>query len=305
MIFSELYSIYYLTVAKILEVALSHKTITDKEIHQCIVDNAFLDSTLTIEKALKTRKWPLLNKDGATRLKHKPISPLTMIEKQWLKAIMDDPRIKLFGLDVEGLEDIEPLFSKDDYKIFDQCSDGDPFEDQKYIANFRFILHAIEEKKAIKISIVNRSFKKVWFSFYPIGFEYSIKDDKIRVLTDCCRFSQFNLAKIIDCGFCDELIDVKECIDKKPNKELVLHIYNERNTLERAMLHFAHFKKAAEKINDNEYILRLYYDENDEIEVVIRIISFGPNIKVVEPQRVVELIKKRLQTQQKLFQDKK
>lgn len=304
MMFSELYSIYYLTVAKILETALSHKTITDKEIHQCIVDNAFLDSALTIEKALKTRKWPLLNKDGTTRLKHKPTSPLTMIEKQWLKAIMDDPRIKLFGLEVEWLDDIEPLFSKEDYKIFDQCSDGDPFEDQKYIAKFHLILHAIEKKKAIKISMVNRYFKKVWFSFYPIGLEYSIKDDKIRVLADGCRFSQFNLAKIIDCDFCDELIEVKECIDKKPNNELILHIYNERNTLERAMLHFAHFQKTAEKINNNEYILRLYYDENDEIEVVIRIISFGPNIKVVEPQRIVDLIKKRLQEQQKLFQKK-
>ncbi len=305
MIFSEIYSAYYLTVAKILEVALSHKAITDKEIHQCIVDNAFVDSALTIEKAFKTRKWPLLNKDGTPRLKHTPTCPLTMIEKQWLKAIMLDPRIQLFGLEVEGLDDVEPLFSKEDYKIFDQCCDGDPFEDQKYIANFRLILQALEKKKALKISMINRYCKKVWFSFYPIGLEYSLKDDKIRVLANGCRFSQFNLAKIIDCDFCDEPIEDKKCIDKKPNKELVLHIYNERNTLERAMLHFAHFQKMAEKVNEKEYILRLYYDENDEVEVVIRIISFGPNIKVVEPQGIVDLIKKRLQAQQKLLQDKK
>lgn len=301
MIFSELYSLYYKTIAKILEISLSKGVITDKEIHQCIVENAFLESSLTIEKALKERKWPLLNEDGTSRLKHIPSFPLTTIQKQWLKAIMNDPRIKLFGVFCESLEDVEPLFTQDDYKVFDQYNDGDPFENESYIYVFRFILKAIQDKKSIKVSMINRYHKKVWFSFYPIGLEYSLKDDKIRVLAKSCRFNQFNLSKIIDCEYDDCEIETDKFESGVALKELVLHIYNERNALERAMLHFAHFQKKAEKLNNNEYLLRLYYYENDEIEIVIRILSFGPNIKVIEPENIVNLIKNRLITQKSLL----
>lgn len=301
MIFSELYSAYYTTIAKILGKSLLNNGITDKEIHQCILENAFLESSLTIEKALKERKWPLLNEDGTSRLKHIPSFPLTTIQKQWLKAIMSDPRIKLFGLSCEGLEDVEPLFTQDDYKVFDQYNDGDPFEDESYITVFRFILKAIQDKKSIKVSMINRYHKKVWFCFYPTGLEYSLKDDKIRVLAKGCRFNQFNLSKIIDFEYCDDEIKLDEFTNKSSFKEVLLHIYNERNALERAMLHFAHFQKKAEKINSNEYLLRLYYYENDEIEIVIRILSFGPNIKVIEPESMVDLIKKRLISQKLLL----
>lgn len=41
------------------------------------------------------------------------------------------------------------------------------------------------------------------------------------------------------------------------------------------MLHFAHFKRRAERTEDGKYILSLEYDESDEAELVIRVLSFG------------------------------
>ena len=63
------------------------------------------------------------------------------------------------------------------------------------------------------------------------------------------------------------------------------------------MLHFAHFEKQAERAENNKYILRLKYYENDETEIVIRVLSFGPYVKVLEPQGFVNLIKERLISQ--------
>ena len=63
------------------------------------------------------------------------------------------------------------------------------------------------------------------------------------------------------------------------------------------MLHFAHFEKQAERTGYDKYILRLKYYENDETEIVIRVLSFGPYIKVLEPQSFVNLIKERLISQ--------
>ena len=39
------------------------------------------------------------------------------------------------------------------------------------------------------------------------------------------------------------------------------------------------------------------YDKDDETELVIRILSFGPMVKVIEPYSFVDLIKKRLMMQ--------
>ena len=63
------------------------------------------------------------------------------------------------------------------------------------------------------------------------------------------------------------------------------------------MLHFAHFEKRAERTDDGRYILRLTYDADDETELVIRVLSFGPCVRVLEPERFAELIRQRLTAQ--------
>ena len=67
--------------------------------------------------------------------------------------------------------------------------------------------------------------------------------------------------------------------------------------LEREILLFALFEKQAERTDDGRYILRLKYYENDETEIVIRVLSFGPYVKVLEPECFVNFIKKRLNSQ--------
>ena len=58
--------------------------------------------------------------------------------------------------------------------------------------------------------------------------------------------------------------------------------------------YFAHFEKQAERIEADRYRVTVSYDKDDETEIVIRILSFGPMIRVTAPQHFVELIKERL-----------
>ncbi len=296
MIFSELYSVYYNTVAKIMEAAF-HPEATEKDLQRCVVEEAFSESVLTILPALKSGKWPLLHEDLSPVLLHKPTMPLTNLEKRWLKAISEDPRVKLFDAAFPDLDDVEPLFTRDDYKIYDQYSDGDPFEDEKYIEHFRLMLSAIRSERPVQMIMVNRRGQKVRVRFYPKGFEYSVKDDKIRILAAGCKFRQFNLGRVISCGFYDGHGPWREKPQAERRKELTLLITDERNALERAMLHFAHFEKQAERTDDGRYILRLKYYESDETEIVIRVLSFGPYVKALEPESFVNLIKERLLSQ--------
>ena len=104
-----------------------------------------------------------------------------------------------------------------------------------------------------------------------------------------------NLGRIISCGKCD--ITEKNVPGKRNlsrPRTVIFEVADERNALERALMHFAHFKKQAEKLEDGKYKITLCYDKEDETEVLIRVLSFGPMIRVVKPPAFVNLIKRRL-----------
>lgn len=300
MIFHEIYSVYYQTVTKILEAALDHPLKKD-EICKIIQKYAFSESILTMEPALREQKWKLLRSDGTTLLKNYPSMPLTTIQKRWLKSICRDPRIHLFQDDIKGIDfqEIEPLFTPDEFYIFDQYQDGDDYTDETYIKNFRMILDAIEKQYPLEIVTYNHKGKKAAMKILPKYLEYSEKDDKFRVAGFGSRFGgTVNLGRIISCERA-EISKNTELIHRIPprKRRVVFELQDERNALERVLLHFAHFPKKAERIAKNKYQITVDYDKDDETEMVIRILSFGPMIKVVQPEHFVNLIKERLRKQ--------
>ncbi len=297
MIFSELYSAYYNTVAAIISRILDGET-NEKKLQALVAEKAFGESGLTILPALKSGKWQLLRPDMSTSLTHEPTMPLTNLQKQWLKAVSVDPRVQLFGVTFSGLEDVPPLFTPEDYRVYDQYADGDPFEDEAYIRKFRTILDAIRDKAPIKMEIRNRKGNTIFFRCRPTRLEYSEKDDKFRVVTAGCRFiTTVNLGRIISCTRYVGDKAVGHATKPKQYETLTLLITDERNTLERSMLHFAHFEKQAEKLDAKHYRLHLRYDRDDETELVIRILSFGPRVEVISPESFREHIKEKLRRQ--------
>ena len=300
MIFHEIYSVYYQTVAKILEEALDHPLKQD-EICNIIEKYAFSESILSIESALREQKWQLLKSDGTTIFKNDPSMPLTTIQKRWLKSICQDPTIHLFQDDLKEIEfpEIEPLFTPNDFYIFDQYQDGDDYTDESYIRNFRMILDAIKNQYPLKITTYNHKGKKVSMKILTKYLEYSEKDDKFRVAGFGSRLGgTVNLGRIISCER-TKTAENTELIHRIPprKRRVFFELEDERNALERVLLHFAHFPKKAEKIEENRYHIMVDYDKDDETEMVIRILSFGPMIKVVQPEHFINLIKERLRKQ--------
>lgn len=297
MIFNEIYSAYYNAVAKIISAILDGKT-DDKTLNQIVCSNCFGESTLTVLPSLYSEKWQLVRADMTTPLEQSPTMPLTLIQKSWLKAISLDPRIKLFGVELCGLDDVEPLFTPDDYYIYDKYDDGDPYEDEEYIKRFRTILSAINEKQPLKLHTLNRRGNSILMTVMPQRLEYSEKDDKFRLISTGCRYGRVvNLARITACekSYGEEFRPHNPDIQNK--EALTLRIINERNTLERCLLHFAHFEKRVERLDNKQYLVHIQYDKNDETEMVIRILSFGPMVEVIEPNEFRNLIIERLKRQ--------
>ena len=303
MIFNEIYGAYYNAVAKIIEKAIDHP-LKEKEIRTIVEDTAFAESVDFVEKAFSEERWQILLKDEETKtsttsLTKKPTMPLSTLQKRWMKAVWQDPRIKLFGEEFEGLEDVKPLFTPEDIVVFDKYDDGDPYENEEYIKNFRMILSAIRNKNPLQVIIKGKKGNELSFVIMPKHLEYSEKDDKFRLIYSSYGYGNtLNLARILKCELFKGKYIPNAKDDKRQNlKKVVFELTNERNTLERVLLHFAHFEKQAEKIEDMHYKVTVVYDTSDQREMLIRILSFGPMIRVTGPDDFITLIKDRLKRQ--------
>ena len=268
-------------------------------------EQAFGDSYLTIPRSLKDCEWPLLQNDMTTPLQHTPSMPLTILQRRWLKTLLSDKRMQLFDVDCTGLEDVEPLFSQEQFVYFDRYNDGDPYDDPQYKQHFRLLLQAIAEKRRVEISFLNNKNDNMRKKYLPMQIEYSAKDDKFRLKAVCGSSLHYvNVARIKECRLLEQ--DAAEiCEQKAPERcKLTALLTDERNALERAMLHFSHLEKTTERLDEKHYRLHLTYDKSDAIEMVIRILSFGPLLQVQEPASFIELLRKRLQKQLALQADK-
>ena len=299
MIFSEIYGTYYLILEELLGRA-AEGTLTRAELEAVIRSRGFGESILTIPRKLSDGSWPLLTPQLQTPLRRKPDRPLTGLEKRWMKALLRDPRIRLFDPPLDGLEDIEPLYPPGAIVYFDRYTDGDPYEDPDYIAHFRTILRALREKRRLHVEFQGRRGELHHWDCVPQRLEYSGKDDKFRLITGNNRTAlSINVARITGC----ECLEV--CHWQTPRamrrQTLVLELYDQRNALERAMLHFSHLEKETERVGENRYRLTLRYETEDETELLIRVLSFGPALKVLSPAKFRNRLRDRLERQMRLW----
>lgn len=297
MLFSEVYGTYFDVLSEILAKA-TEGTLTRQTMEEIIRQKGFEESILTIPRNLSDGTWPLVKPDYTTPLKHKPTQPVTTLQKRWMKSLLSDPRIRLFAPDATGLEEVEPLYPADAFVYFDRYGDGDPYEDPAYIRHFQTILRALRERRWIQVSFLGRHLDPHEWQCIPHKLEYSSKDDKFRLISFNRRSPLvINLARITDCVLLEPAAPEAYCPKTMRKQTLVLELTDERNALERCMLHFSHLEKETERMEGNRYRLTLRYEQDDETELLIRVLSFGPVLKVVSPEGFRKKLRNRIEKQ--------
>lgn len=188
-LFSELYGLYYRLTAAILRQA----PLSRQQIQSLVAESGFAESTLQLlPKLLDEQVWPLLEeKDGLwhSRLQAPPELPLTLLERRFLRAVLQDPRARLFLSEErlsfleQELTDIDPLYLPENFCYFDRYDDGDPFTDAAYQQIFRQLLEALETGTARLVTYRSKQpdSRGRSFDFLPLKLEYSVKDDKFRL----------------------------------------------------------------------------------------------------------------------------
>lgn len=296
MLFSEVYGRYYQVVSSILSEAVRGE-LTEQKLRKIVEEKAFSESGLVIPQALKEGTWPLLTKSMETPLQHEPVMPMTLLEKRWMKTLLKDPRIQLFGVSETGLEDVGPLYPSDAVVYFDRYGDGDDFNDEGYKERFGIILQALREKRKLEITYQSQGKKASVWNCIPRSLEYSSKDDKFRLYVASKGIAALNLSRIVDVKLLEQYSAGEDVPFVLKKEKLVLEVKDERNALERVMLHFSHFEKETIKLEEKRYQLTLWYEKEDKAELLIRVLSFGPMVRVMEPDSFTELVKERLQKQ--------
>ncbi len=316
-LFSEIYSCYY----QVLRHLLSRREPADLEgIRDQIQGEGFEESILAILPKLENGAWKLFEKKGdlyLSRLTAPFVTPLSGLEKSYLKALLTDPRICLF-LDREQLDTLDnmlgsvsPLFRQDQFFYFDQFADGDPYQDEEYRRIFRTLLQAQKEKRYVDLDYNSPTGSRVHHYYVPARLEYSVKNDKFRLLAlknirgDKSRLEILNLSRIQSVRPTEKLLseetDLNRVIQNTYYKEPVrLHIIDRRNALERAMLHFANYEKNTRKIDQDTYECLIYYNQMMETELLIEVMSFGPMLRVLGNDRFLKSLKTRLRKQMSL-----
>ena len=302
MLFSEIYGSYFRAVAAVLTRA-AEGNLSSRELTDIVQSCAFGESLLRIPAALKEQRWPLLSADLHTPLAAPPSMPLSTLERQWLKALLQDPRIRLFSPSEEGLEDVEPLYEPGTFVFYDRCTDGDPFGDESYIEHFQTALRAIREKRRIRVAFADHKGQPRCHDCVPCRLEYSAKDDRFRLLGShrggvlTINMARIRAIRLLEPCAAGELPPVSY-----RERELCMELRDERNALERVMLQFSDLEKETEKIGEGRFRVRLWYKQADETEILIRILSFGPVLRVTEPASLVNQIRTRLEKQQQLLE---
>lgn len=314
-LFSEIYSCYY----QVLRHLLSEKdAVTMQDIRARISDEGFEESMLSIIPKLEDGSWNLFRKNGDLYLSRLTSSsflqPLSELEKSYLKALLSDPRIGLF-LDLEQrksldhmLSGITPLWRQEHFCYYDRFADADPYQDETYRHNFRTLLQAQKNGQYVDIDYTSPNGRRVHHHYVPARLEYSVKNDKFRLLAlkhgdrQKMRLEILNIARMQNVTLLPKKyasdIDLNTVIRSSYYKEpLKLHIADKRNAPERAMLHFANYEKNTSKIDENTYECLIYYNQTMETELLIEVMSFGPMLTVIGNDRFLNLLKARLQRQ--------
>ncbi len=130
----------------------------------------------------------------------------------------------------------------------------------------------------------------------PCCLEYSEKDDRFRLVASGDRRDWVvDLSRLTKCVPAEG----EQHAESRPvqRRSVIFELTDTRNALERVLLHFSHLQKETERLDDSHYRITLQYDPQDEIEMVIRMLSFGPVVKVSAPAHFIDLMRTRIEKQ--------
>jgi len=265
------------------------------------------DENLNLLKEKDGRWYPALEDVG------NPPVPVrfTMVEKFWLKALLETEGVRMIlspqtyeKLKME-LEEIDTPIKEQYIEMTNTIKLPEIADQEAYSENFKTILKALVDEKPIRYTNTDRrgNVYKDMLAL-PVGIEYSMRDGRFRVSMysiDNDRPIMANIFTLTDLRIVDEDVGIDRETAKKllfeqkySSEPIILEVTDQKAAMERCFMCFSGMERTARDLGNNKYEMRLNYYLFEEENLIRNIISLGPYVKVISPQRIVDEIVRRV-----------
>ncbi|MDR3598700.1 WYL domain-containing protein [Clostridium sp.] len=229
------------------------------------------------------------------------------LEKTWLNGMIKESTVQaLLGREIiekleKALEDINEG-SNDIIEFTNKAKNEFYYDFQKLKEDFYTILEGIVKEKPIIYTNVDKDGNEYKNQLaLPIRIEYSLKDDKFRASLyslDEERSIMINLHTLKSVKIADNVelkINRENVLKKLKEKKycdtpITIELEDIRGAMERCFMSFSSFERSSRFIGDNKYEIDIYYYTFEEADVIRKIMSLGPYVKVKSPNNIREII---------------
>jgi hypothetical protein len=247
--------------------------------------------------------YSIINKEGNMPLKVR----FSKLEKTWLNGMIKESVVQAL-LGKETIEKLERALedvtegNNDVIEFTNKVRSHTPNDLVKLKDDFYAILEGIIKGKPIIYTNVDKNGNEYNNQLaLPIRIEYSLKDEKFRaslysleeeraIMVSLHTLKDVKIAENIASNINRE--DVLKKLKEKRYCEIPITIELEdiRGAMERCFMSFSSFERSSRAISENRYEIDIYYYTFEEAEVIRKIMSLGPYVKVKSPDRVRNIV---------------
>ena len=251
------------------------------------------------------------------------LCPLTDLEAKWLLTLLDDHKANMFFGDGE-ITAIKNTILKEKNHISPFKTESIVYFDRYYRycdhkaegARLKTIIKAMSQAKTLKIHYLSLHNNTVSGEFKPLAVEYSKRDDVFRVIlraaSNNASFTMV-LGNIEEITITDSVYDTAQAAEdleknlEHNRKSVVIEFYDSRNLADRILSEFSPCEKICSYDPKTElYTLTVFYQRDDELEMVIRLMGYGSEISIKDTEHpIYREIEKRLFLQKALCENDK
>lgn len=257
---------------------------------------------------------------------YKDVVPLSTMEIRWLKTIIHDKdnRIALFmsAPEIAALEELlnrhAPTLSPlpmENVVFFDRFHF--PEHNQKHMASvLATLLEGIYDQKTVRIKYHTMKNRVKIGEFRPIVLEFSKRNNRFQGFFQECgsdRIYTMNLSRIETADETETLFDYVSAerallsYREENAASVTVEFYDVRNIADRILTEFSPWKKLCSYNPETElYTLTIFYQKQDEVDLVIRLLGYGGNLRFTDKEHpIFKEIQSRMNRQMDLIRERR
>ena len=255
---------------------------------------------------------------------YRDVVPISTSELRWLKTIIQDNKIRLFMSDAE-IELVNNL-------LMQYAPDLSPFpmEKVKYFDRFHFpkenigkkskvfatILKSIYDRKTLHIKYHTMKNSIKIGEFRPIVIEFSRRNNRFQGYFQECDSNKIYIMNVSRVETADETetsfdyASVEKALRsyrEENTTSVKIEFYDVHNIVDRILTEFSPWKKSCSFDREtNLYTLEIFYQKQDEVDLVVRLMGYGGNISFPDKKHPVYIeILNRMNHQMDLIRERR